>query len=231
MLDHGVPRTTAGLVSHEVTLGSGRNFRTTDTWNAALDLAIEQMERHILQVELVTKPMLARCYEVRDNGGLLLDENGDPLALKVNTAQFPGSHFATFPCDLVLPFVRAGSSEKGVCPACRTPWERVVEHKTATPGQAPGYNRDSGARNDGDRAGSWTDMQSQTLGWRPTCECNAEPVPALVLDPFSGAGTTLMVSDRERRDAIGIELSPEYAQMSRERIEDDGGMFTQVEIE
>src|SRR6185369_5349431 len=37
------------------------------------------------------------------------------------------------------------------------------------------------------------------------------PVGGTVLDPFSGAGTTCLVADRLQRNAIGIELNPEYA--------------------
>lgn len=44
------------------------------------------------------------------------------------------------------------------------------------------------------------------------------PVPAIVLDPFSGSGTTGAVALSLGRRYIGIELSSEYAAMSRERI-------------
>jgi DNA modification methylase len=44
-----------------------------------------------------------------------------------------------------------------------------------------------------------------------------------VLDPFLGSGTTAMVADRLGRDAIGIELNTEYAEMARKRIEQDAG--------
>lgn len=45
----------------------------------------------------------------------------------------------------------------------------------------------------------------------------------LVLDPFSGAGTTGLVAARFGRRYIGIELNPEYAEMSRKRIADSIG--------
>lgn len=54
------------------------------------------------------------------------------------------------------------------------------------------------------------------------------PVGGLVLDPFGGAGTTGMVSDRLGRDAILIELNPEYAAMADRRIRGDAGMFADV---
>lgn len=49
------------------------------------------------------------------------------------------------------------------------------------------------------------------------------PVGGTVLDPFSGAGTTALVADRLQRNAIGIELNPEYVAMSEARINRDRG--------
>ncbi len=54
------------------------------------------------------------------------------------------------------------------------------------------------------------------------------PEGGTVLDPFGGAGTTGLVADRLKRDAILIELNPEYAAMAQRRIEGDGGMFANV---
>ena len=54
--------------------------------------------------------------------------------------------------------------------------------------------------------------------WRPSCRCDVgDPVPCRVLDPFLGSGTTAVVALKLRRDAVGIELNPEFAQISRER--------------
>ena len=41
----------------------------------------------------------------------------------------------------------------------------------------------------------------------------------IVLDPFSGSGTTAIVAMGLKRHYIGIELSPEYCEMSEKRIE------------
>ena len=54
------------------------------------------------------------------------------------------------------------------------------------------------------------------------------PKGGTVLDPFGGAGTTGMVADRLGRDAILIELNPEYAAMAERRIRGDAGMFAEV---
>jgi len=47
----------------------------------------------------------------------------------------------------------------------------------------------------------------------------------LVLDPFAGAGTTLLVAERLGRDSVGIEINPEYVRMATERIEADCPLF------
>jgi DNA modification methylase len=54
------------------------------------------------------------------------------------------------------------------------------------------------------------------------------PEGGTVLDPFGGAGTTGLVADRLQRDAILIELNPEYAEIARERIAKEAGMFGEV---
>ncbi|MGM4987371.1 DNA-methyltransferase [Tardiphaga sp. 841_E9_N1_2] len=55
------------------------------------------------------------------------------------------------------------------------------------------------------------------------------PIGGTVIDPFGGAGTTGLVADRLQRDAILIELNPEYAAIADRRIRGDAGMFAQLE--
>ena len=58
--------------------------------------------------------------------------------------------------------------------------------------------------------------QVQMPKWTPP-----DPVPQIVLDPFAGAATTLMVADRLGRDWFGIDISGPYCEMGLERIERD----------
>lgn len=60
------------------------------------------------------------------------------------------------------------------------------------------------------------------------CIRSSAPKGGTVLDPFGGAGTTGLVADRLGRNAILIELNPEYAEIARKRIHGDGGMFAEV---
>lgn len=46
------------------------------------------------------------------------------------------------------------------------------------------------------------------------------PEGGTVFDPFCGSGTTLAVAVATGRNAVGVEVNPEYAALSRQRIED-----------
>ena len=54
------------------------------------------------------------------------------------------------------------------------------------------------------------------------------PAGGTVLDPFGGAGTTGLVADRLQRNAVLIELNPEYAAMARRRIDGDAPLFAKA---
>lgn len=165
----------------------------------------------------------------------------DPAArrdvLTVVTRPFSEAHFATFPPELPEICIKAGSSERGACPQCGAPWERVVEKtRTFESGSGRSGNMPTGKNGAGLQGGGETlDIRrgpcvtSTTIDWRPTCTCDAgEPVPCIVLDPFAGAGTTLMVALRLGRRALGIELNGEYVAMAERRIVGDCPLFNGV---
>jgi len=54
------------------------------------------------------------------------------------------------------------------------------------------------------------------------------PEDGHVLDPFGGSGTTGIVADRLGRDATLVELNESYAEMIRNRVRQDAGMFTKI---
>ena len=56
-------------------------------------------------------------------------------------------------------------------------------------------------------------------------------MPCVVLDCFGGSGVTVgLVADRLGRDAILIELNPEYAAMAEQRIAGENPLFCKVEV-
>lgn len=58
-----------------------------------------------------------------------------------------------------------------------------------------------------------------------------DTIPCTVLDPFSGAGTTALVAAKLNRNAIGIELNPEYVEMSRKRIIGEMGRLAKITVD
>jgi DNA modification methylase len=150
----------------------------------------------------------------------------------IATTPYPGAHFATFPPKLVEPMILAGTSAKGCCPACGSPWVRQTE----TSYDNPGNRTTNGPRSLAQRhetAGFAVRLEKrvETLGWSPSCACPAaDPIPCTVLDPFGGAGTVALEADRLGRDAILVELNPTYAKMAEDRIRGAAPMFATVEV-
>lgn len=139
----------------------------------------------------------------------------------IATKPFSGAHFATFPTDLVEPCIKAGTSPK-VCAECGAPWRRSIEVTYENPG-----NRSTNGPRSIDRkhkefgsAGYSQRLEKrvETTGYEPTCDHADDSGRAVVLDPFAGAATTLLVATQLGRDSIGIELNPEYVEIGEQRI-------------
>ena len=187
---------------------------------------------------------------------------------EIPTWPFPDAHFATFPEEIPLRCIKAGTSEKGCCAKCGAPWVRVIEKVGHDPTGAYGSNNPgNGSRMFVDRdpahdrvpagnyGGKWseTDPQdkahrmsdnaklfrdlggdhdnpfipSQTIGWKPSCKCGTEERRrCVVLDPFSGAGTTSLVADKLGRIGIGLDAKWDYCQMATGRICKDAPLLS-----
>ncbi len=150
----------------------------------------------------------------------------------ITTAPFKGAHFATFPPALVEPCILAGTSERGVCPKCGAPWERVVAKSKGDCEAADRPKLSRGMRdrtstlslsNSTHRGSEWAlrGSESETIGWHPTCSCKAKGIAKpIVIDPFGGAATTALTASKLGRIGISIELSGAYHDIACERIEE-----------
>jgi DNA modification methylase len=144
----------------------------------------------------------------------------------IPTQPYRGAHFATYPEKLVEPCILAGTSAKGNCPVCGAPWERMTERGDLRGPGHEGYRLEKAQASKGDAKvkgrseGWWPNhrYEPSTLGWRPTCDHDAEPVPAVVLDPFCGSGTVGAVARRFGRRFVGIDLSAPYLRLAQQRI-------------
>lgn len=115
---------------------------------------------------------------------------------RIPTKPFPEAHFAVYPPELIKIPILAGCPEL-VCKVCGSPTEKI--------------NR------------SHDDEESKTGSPSPdrwvSCDCWAGYEPGIVLDPFSGSGTTAVVASQLGRHFIGIELKPEYIEIAERRLE------------
>jgi hypothetical protein len=139
-------------------------------------------------------------------------------------------HFATYPQQLVRKCLSAAISQAGCCPKCKAQWARVVDQGEKIIVDHRGlYKSGCNQPNDGQvNTAAWhaagaergKAYENKTLAWLPTCECEAgDAVKPTVLDPFSGTGTTGVVALEMGCDYIGIELSEEYQDMARNRLQ------------
>lgn len=138
---------------------------------------------------------------------------------------FPDAHFAVMPTALATDMVLAGTAPC-VCSSCGASWTHIIERRRMLDGEHP-VERAWGSPEDPYRLpangiGHWR-ITTETLdcGWEPSCSCGAQAAPAVVLDPFAGAGTTGIAAVRHGRAFIGIEINPDYARLARDRIETD----------
>lgn len=125
------------------------------------------------------------------NSDAILSEDGRIIVLDVPTSQYRQAHFATYPGALVEPLILVGTSEKGCCPKCHTPWKRVVEKSKAPDSVYTGSSKpvEINAIGDhtvgmGQKYNDWlTEHPPTTLGWQPGCFCGTEhPIPKEELD-------------------------------------------------
>jgi hypothetical protein len=155
----------------------------------------------------------------------------DQDAWLLSTEPYKGAHYATWPTDLCVTPIESMCPRR-VCRTCGEPSRRITEsehvslrgatERAMTTGErrAEGVNQFRLA--DGTNGSGWAKAIT-TTGWTD-CGHN-DWRPGVVLDPFAGSGTTLLVASGHGRDAIGIDLDERNAHLAAQRV----GMFLTVE--
>jgi len=138
----------------------------------------------------------------------------------IATAPYKGAHYATFPPELARKCVLSSTS-RHACSECGMAWTRVVqrvpsnwqERKMAGAGSVTNAeNPRQHTFGDGSAGTTLPTYQATTLYHRPSCQCDADTKPCLVLDPFAGSGTVGQAC-RElpyQRNFVGLDISYEY---------------------
>ena len=144
----------------------------------------------------------------------------------INPQGYKGAHFACWPPALVEPMILAGSSARGVCSECGAPWRRATEKTFVPQPDVKDAAKLAKAGTKGlDASNGWGGTpqgrtQTATTGWKAACSCDADnPVPATVLDPFSGSGTTGKKTVELGRHYIGVDICERYnSELAPQRI-------------
>lgn len=178
-----------------------------------------------------------------------VSSSGDELKRYMRTVwtipvqPFNGSHFATMPENLSDLCVEIGSADK-VCSNCGKPYryeyesgkEQVNEQILWNMGADSGLSYEGvgqkeyesgGAENPSDVKRRIIESAKKKMARGdayliPDCDCKVDSKPAVVVDPFCGAGTTGVSCKKLGRDFIGIEMNYDYVKLACKRIDDYG---------
>ena len=151
-------------------------------------------------------------------GGEWVNEAGAPLLdyWVIPPTGYSGSHYAVFPPALVVPLVQAMAPPK-VCRVCGEPSRRIVDTQRIS--EADDSTRIKGSGN----INGWSDPPEN--GWeyertdRGFTDCGHDSWrPGLILDPFAGSGTTLLVATGHGHNAVGIDLDSRNADLAEARV-------------
>lgn len=141
----------------------------------------------------------------------------------IGSTPYAGAHFATMPTTLAEYCISAGTSERGCCDYCGSPFKRDVAKVKILRSRPNEYVKRRGQKGTGNScSNSVAGVLTSTTGWSPACRCDEAALSSTrctVLDPFAGSGTTLAVAESLGRDSIGIELNAGYIKIAEERIE------------
>lgn len=158
--------------------------------------------------------------------------DADPKAAKCPCVEVKVDHFAAYSVKLIDPLIRAGCPVS-VCAECGAPWVRKTKRTGPTPRELAGARGASGGKGSpeghnaqgfrhGGHQGEYT-PSVETLGFSPTCECETDETElGVVLDLFSGTGTTGVACKLLGLGYVGMDVSRDYNVMASARIHETG---------
>ena len=135
-------------------------------------------------------------------------------------------HYAAFPLELPRRCLALGAPSHGVCPNCSAPWTRVTDRALGgeakiQPNTRPACEERGVSATSALRTNGRTTFNVSSIGWQPSCSCGLpNTIPATILDPFLGTGTSLVAATSLNLLSIGLELNPAYAALAHHRVLD-----------
>lgn len=151
---------------------------------------------------------------------------GPPLdTWVIPTSPYRGAHYAVFPAELIVKPIKA-MCPAWVCTSCGEPQRKMWKvTKARVPGDPSPKNSEQ-HRLGGTFSGGEGDFEPSEREFVGMSECDCVDTGSkwrrgVVLDPFVGSGTTLVVASGHGHDSIGIDLDSRNLELARQRI----GMF------
>lgn len=140
-------------------------------------------------------------------------------------------HFAAFPKELVRRCLLPSTSEKGNCSVCGMPILPVVQYERVPTrkGDASKY-KEVDPKNPVNYDFGRHVSVTKIIDWKPMCNCSrmikdVTTKPAIVLDPFGGTGTTVVVARKLHLRAISFELNEKHVEAAYKRLKADMPLF------
>jgi DNA modification methylase len=138
----------------------------------------------------------------------------------IKVSSFKGAHFAVYPEELITTPIKAGCPEF-VCKNCGMPRVKILK----STGKYVGGNGIEYGSKTAEHIGCGPtsslltkQVQEKALAGYTDCGCNADFEPGIVLDLFSGSGTTPFTALKLGMRFAAIDTNPEYVKMAYGRI-------------
>lgn len=165
--------------------------------------------------------------------GIGLETRNPRSVWHLSSESYKGAHFATFPSELARRCLVPSLSAGGCCPQCGSQYApRVNKERVPT---RPALNPKVWRADEYDAISQRGELSpnrdpqrhiavSCVDGYFPTCRCLSPdscpltPISPIVLEPFTGSGTTIQVATHLGFRAIGFEVNPQYIELAKERI-------------
>lgn len=136
----------------------------------------------------------------------------------IKTKSFKGAHFAVYPEELITTPIKAGCPEF-VCRNCGMPRMKILK-PTGNYISMGGYGSKTAEHVGVSPSSSLRTkaVQEKAFTGYSECGCGADYEPGIVLDPFSGSGTTPFTALKLGMRFAGIDSNPEYVNMAYGRV-------------
>jgi hypothetical protein len=143
-----------------------------------------------------------------------------PSAPLTVPAELGIDHFAAYPPELCRRII-LGWSPPGICTECGEGRRPVANQDRRV--LSGSFGRYADAHGADGRTGARKAITSVITGYACACpQPDAPTRPAVVLDPFAGTGTTMLVASVHGRTGIGVDRSADYCRLAAWRTSDPG---------